>query len=71
MLLLIVVNLLDGIGLLVNILCLLVDMVIVGLMVCEDCVCEVLGCNLILVIVLNLIIGYEKVVVIVKCVYKE
>lgn len=70
-LLLIVVNLFDGIGLLVNVLWLLVDSVIVGLKVCEDCVVEVLVCNLILVMVLNLIIGYEKVVVIVKCVYKE
>lgn len=71
MLLLVVDNLLYSIQLLVNVSWLLVDKVIVSFKVNQGKFSEVLVCNLILVIVLNLIIGYQKVVEIVKQVYCE
>lgn len=71
MLLLVVYNLFFLIEILVNVSVLLVDKVIVSFNVNEVKLVDVLICNLILVIVFNLIIGYEKVVKIVKQVYVE
>lgn len=70
MLFVIVSNLLDSIMLLLNSLILLVDKVIKGFIVNQDNFEKVLYKNLILVIVLNFIIGYNCVVDIVKVVYK-
>lgn len=69
MLFVIVYNLLELIELLINVCYVFVDKVIVIFKVCYDNLEKVLVKNLIFVIVLNFVIGYFKVVDIVKKVY--
>jgi len=68
---LIVANLLDSINLLSNIMRLLADKVISGLVIRADHVGQALARNPILVTALNPIIGYEKAAAIAKRAYKE
>jgi fumarate hydratase class II len=71
MLPLIAANLLDGIGLLANVMRLLADSSIAGLKVRKDNVDAALGRNPILVTALNPVIGYERAAAIAKRAYAE
>ena len=71
MLPLIAANLLDGIGLLANVMRLLADSSIAGLKVREDNIDAALGRNPILVTALNPVIGYERAAAIAKRAYAE
>ncbi len=71
MLPLIASNLLDGIGLLSNIMRLLADTNIAGMKVRKDVVAGALDRNPILVTALNPVIGYEKAAAIAKQAYRE
>ncbi len=71
MLPLIAYDLLDSIGLLANVMCLLADKAIAGLTINKDNVNAALTRNPILVTALNPIIGYEKAAAIAKRAYKE
>jgi len=68
---LIVANLLDSVNLLSNIMRLLADKTIAGLVIRADHVGQALARNPILVTALNPIIGYEKAAAIAKRAYKE
>ena len=64
-------NLLEAIGLLSNVMRLLADTAIAGLVVRRDKVAEALARNPILVTALNPVIGYERAAAIAKRAYKE